>query len=524
MSDHDEDIRGLLREVAARAKPSLGAETRLLKEARRRRRMTAAAGAMAVLVLVGGLAGAATLVGDDGGIKPAPGPEETKMDRCEPPGHDLIVFVPEGATKQQAAQIGEVIRAHEIVTSAEFVTAEQAEREFRAENRDHEGALSTTEKVDQYRVDLEPGVDLRRDRERIRELANIGQGASGPALGCPPKEPEKDFARYFFEVAKGKASASGVIEVNYEDSTLCLQLTSENIMASHLLMDDPDHPRGRSIVLTFFDPNDDDEVGAQLPVNGPHCFHEEQLGFGLEPLLDQPELFAIDFHRGPNDEPGLVAELQNRPKSRDQKDGDAGWTRLSQPPIETQGYMFSNLSIRLKADDDDPGGRNAALRGRIGFDDGFPGKRMCRFSLHDSDGKVLGAAVSEFMAAGASSGIIKDTIPVKGTPAFTEIECSEKRLDDPNGLFSFRRVTVERDIGRSFMASSSFVSWEGDGDPTPQRCLISVMDSDGELLFKARSGYIAAGRVPRVVEFRFTAPKWAVDQVADATVDCRSIR
>lgn len=513
MSNHDDDLRALLREAADRAKPDARAETRLLKDARRRRRLTAAAATLAAVVMVGGLAGATTLLGDDG-ITPAPGPGETNG--CVSVGYDLAVFVPEGATDAELEELERRLHSDGRILRGEFVSAEEAERKFRASKPEHEGPLSTADSSDQYRLTIKPGLDPDAVAD---ELAEVGAGAYVPALECPPNKPKRTFARYFFEVTEGGASARGVLEVNSADPSLCLHLTSENVSASHLLVDD-------GVIFTFFDP-DDGEDGADLPFSE-QCFSGEQLDFflgELQMLIDQSERFAIGFHRGPNDEPGLVAELVPQGGGEDHQK-ESGWTPLSQPPIRTEGYVFSKLAIKVTPDDDGPTSKNAALRGRITFEDSFPGKRTCRFSLLDSDGEIVGESTSDLLAAGASSGVIKDTIPVEGKPVSADIECSAERLDDPDGFLRFRRVSVERDSGteRGFFARSRSVTWEGDGDLTPQRCTISVLESDGELLFKKRSGYVAAGEVPRVVEFRFTAPSWAVDRVADATVQCRSIR
>lgn len=303
MSDYDDDLRAALRGVADRVRPASDAEGRLLKDARRRRRTTAIAGAVAVMAMVGGLAGATTVLGDRGGIKPAP----------------------------------------------------------------------------------------------------------------VPTSPYSTYARYFFEVADGDASANGVVEVNSAEPSLCLTLAHDNIKASHLLVEDPDHPRGRSIIFTFFDPSrSEGEEGVPFSEK---CFRGDELHeleSELPRLIYEQEAFAIDFHRGPKDEPGLVAELSEEPSH--------------EPPDKSAGPL------------------------------------------------------------------------------------------------RFRDVEVYRHSGRTFRAVAGFTSWEGDGEPTTQRCTISVLDAKGDLLFKAPPQTVQAEVVTSVDTFEFRAPAWALDRVADATVECRSGR
>lgn len=119
------------------------------------------------------------------------------------------------------------------------------------------------------------------------------------------------FARYSFAAEEGDAYARGVLEVDTEEGSLCLDLTSRGIQASHLVERVPTSVGGRTrpdvnaIVVEFFDPTMDD---AQGRANGSHCFRENDIE--LEALITHPSAFAIDFHRGPNDSPGLVAELK----------------------------------------------------------------------------------------------------------------------------------------------------------------------------------------------------------------------
>ena len=132
----------------------------------------------------------------------------------------------------------------------------------------------------------------------------------------PPDGADTTSARDFFAAGSRDASAAGVLEINSEQGTLCYQATTENIKASHLLRNTGVVAGGRRfermIVVTFFD-RGDRERGKELSSGSPLCLQEEQLGElegELQVLIDHPEDFRVDFHRGPNDDPGLIAELQ----------------------------------------------------------------------------------------------------------------------------------------------------------------------------------------------------------------------
>lgn len=349
----DNDLQRQLRNLADEASPRPGSEDVVVKKARSKRRLAGGLAGLALVALIGGLAGATSLLGDRGGINPAPGPQET--DGCVSVGYDLAVFVPGGATEEEVSELGVQLRAHEAVAGVDFVTAEEAEREFRAENPDYDGPLATTEKVDQYRLDLMSGVDPRSGGPIMKELANMGgRGASAPALECPPKEPQEKFARYFFEVAKSDESATGVMEVDWEEKSICLEAdASPGIVASHLLDQRPDLPKGTQgegpdpvVVVTFFELG---ESFGSFPSEA-ICLRDQEPDI-LRELLDDHERFAIDFHRGPEDEPGLVAELV--PRDAKVRDGGKG-----------------GLEIELVAPESVAGGQQFDLLYRISDDEG----------------------------------------------------------------------------------------------------------------------------------------------------------
>ena len=511
MPEHDEDLRTIFRTVADGADLPPGAERKLLAAARRRRRITATAAALSLLLLVGGIAGASTLVGGRDGTEPTLSPAETSG--CVPVGYDLSVFVPDGASEAEILELGEALEAHDAVLRAEFVTAEEAEQEFRAANPDHEGPLSSTQRVDQYRLDLRPGIQTRDGGPLMRELANMGEGATAPALECPQEEADTTFARYFFEAAVEDISVSGVVEVNSLEGTFCLEGTlSDNIVAAHLI----DQHESDAPLITFLDPNEQPQ-GAFTPGPGANCIRTDDLDL-LQLIVDDVERFAVDFHRGPNDNPGLIAQLQRSPAPQ--------WTSLSQPPIRTGGYIFNDITMKFRSSYDDPLAGRVAVSGEIWFDSGLPGTRECRFDLYDHRGELAGGATKKMLVAAPGPAVLIDSLDVTGVPDRLDVACSEKRLDDPDGQFTFGTITLEPDPGRgdrAFRAKSRY-TWRGEGSPPPQRCTLLLLGPAGRTLLEVKGGLIAADGRPGFIEFGFELSEDMEDRLEDAEVECRPIR
>lgn len=330
MSNHDEDLRRLLREAAGRAKPNVRAEAKLLRDARRRRRLTAVAGATAVLVVVGGLAGATTLLGDRDGLKPAPGPEGAA---CKQPAYDVAVFPHDATTREELAALRDELESDDDVASIRFVSAAEAYEEFKDYYADQpelwenlpEDALPSS-----FRVKLVEGSDAKAALRRFRSLEHVDavRAASDivkarPGPECSP-ESGRTFARYFFEVTEADASASGTLSIDWDSKTVCLEVQTRNIDAARLVLQlprvFPKHVDAEAsspqVLFTFFDTNDDS--GSQLPPSGIHCFRHEQFGSresALDLLRRGTPGFALTFHRGPKDGPGLVAKLTvDRPR------------------------------------------------------------------------------------------------------------------------------------------------------------------------------------------------------------------
>ncbi len=329
MSDIDNDLQQRLKRFSEEIQPQPGRGAQIVRAARGRRRLVALGAGFMTIVLIGGVAGAASLLGDRKDLDPAPQPDETSG--CVSVGYDLAVAVPKGATNEEVSALKARLREDERVVKISFVTAEDATRTYLAENPSHEGPVPSAHAVDQFRLDLVEGLDSH-DQRLMREFAAIGSGAYAPALRCPPRKTQQKFARYFFEVHEGNTSASGTLEVDWSERELCLEVQTRNIKASHLLFMDsgtdfPEHVDGAvtspSIVFTFFEPSSE-KIDADLPPTGTHCFSGDQLeeldGELLAELVDSPERFRVDFHRGPDDEPGLVAELFAQRMSSDCED------------------------------------------------------------------------------------------------------------------------------------------------------------------------------------------------------------
>lgn len=323
MSEHDEDLRTMFRTVADGAEQRAGAEGQLLAAARRRRLITASAATLSLLLLIGGIAGASLLWQPE---KSTPAPPA--LSDCEESPYDVAVFVEDSASEEEIETLRTDLLDDGEVEGVIFFSKEDAFEEFKEHYEDQpefwenlpEDALPMS-----FRVSLVDGADTGAAARRFKRLPSVEDvrtyeqmdDSEQPTPDCAGEQ--KRFARYFFETGSRDASASGVLEVNSQDGTVCYEATTENIQASHLLRNTGVVAGGRRfermIVVTFFDPNDR-EQGSASPSGAPICFQEEQLGElegGPQVLIDHPEDFRVDFHRGPNDDPGLVAELRASP-------------------------------------------------------------------------------------------------------------------------------------------------------------------------------------------------------------------
>lgn len=227
--------------------------------------------------------------------------------------------------------------------------------------------------------------------------------------------------------------------------------------------------------------------------------------------------------------PGALERKQDAPvPPRDDRERvDRGWKDASDEPIATGGYVFSNLQVRL-APQVDPSATldRAVIRGDIGFVDGYPGKKVCTWEVVDADGDVIGSATSEFMAAGPSSGMIKDRVDVGGEPESVRVFCGDERLDDPQGHFEFGAAKIETTADgddRENLTVRAPATWIGQGDPTPQRCLVSLLDESGQVLMEEERGYTSVGRKPKNAVFRIQAARSVRQRAVDAQIECSGI-
>ncbi len=307
MSELDHDLQARLRALAeAVGQPER--EQTVIRKARIKRRLVAAATALSGVAAVAGIAGASMRWVQD--AAPAPGSEQI----CGERPYDIAVHVSAAMTRDEVRQLGERLRLDERVESVAFITRQQAQEEYLdKQSRSRQQPLPSVADTAAYRVSLRPGI--QPTHRLMREFANLGDGVSTPvAPRCPGDRatPSTTFARYFFDVAEGDASAAGILEVNWTQKSLCLEVQTRNIEASHLLIKElGERDLPERVIFTFFQPGGR-EAGEELSPTGTHCFSSEQLGDfekDFHRLFDEPERFTLDFHRGPNDEFGLTAEL-----------------------------------------------------------------------------------------------------------------------------------------------------------------------------------------------------------------------
>lgn len=204
--------------------------------------------------------------------------------------------------------------------------------------------------------------------------------------------------------------------------------------------------------------------------------------------------------------------------------GKRDWVRASEGPISTGGYVFSELRLGFAATNDTAAGPSyATLTGRIDFEDGFPGVKICTWRIWDGQDRLIGSAEHPFSALGPSTGLIKDRIDVTGVPSRVGITCSEDRLDDPSGAFSFTEIAVSRSANQGVDFDVSFIyEWEGLGVPSPQECVTTLYGPSGRRLFSTEQRF-SAGQGPARSAFGIDAPTDA-DRPESAEIECQPFR
>ena len=229
----------------------------------------------------------------------------------------------------------------------------------------------------------------------------------------------------------------------------------------------------------------------------------------------------------------LTADGSDRPPasgaSRDsQNEGTSGgsdWIPAADGAITTGGYVFSELEMQVSPKVDTiPIMRRLALRGRLGFVDGYPGKQTCTWEVFDDAGGLLGSATNTFMAAGPRRGMIKDRIDFDGDePAYVDIRCDGKRLDDPRGEMRISDIGFKQDYdsktGPGGVQVMFTYRWEGEGDPVPLTCRVQVFGPEGRSLIRTSRGLIASGPGPGRGSFSIREIEMEQDPTS-ATIDC----
>lgn len=192
----------------------------------RKRRFTgmAAVATLAIVALIGSLAGAGTLLGDRAGMDAAPAPQDKS--ECVPAGYDLVVFVPRGATETEVTELGDRLEADSRVAAAEFVKGHRT-------GGKGDAASLPPHTEDRYGVNLEAGVDP--DPRLLKELDLLGAGAYFPSQQCP----EERSARCGFPTVRptylpwlGKGERPGAPIRSYDEEIDRAQLSWQRDSAS----------------------------------------------------------------------------------------------------------------------------------------------------------------------------------------------------------------------------------------------------------------------------------------------------
>lgn len=341
MSDIDKDLQRRLKGFAEQISPEPGRTQAVVRKARAKRRLVAVSAGLAMLVAVGGLAGAATLLGGRDGIKPTPGPDPIG---CADPTYDVAVFLEDATTQEELAALRDELESDDGVASIRFVTAAEAYEEFKEYYADQpefwenlpEDALPSS-----LRVILVDGADAKDALRRFRSLEHVDAAREAseiakdrPDAACSP-ESDRFFVRYFFEGVKGDMSASGTAEINAKDGTICLEARlSNNIVSAYLIDRQQSDAERLAFVVDLPSRPDPSEDPAEVPRQpSSYCTSRANRDL-LHLIINEPDRFGINFRRGPDDRPGLVVKFVLQGKVLDD---DADSADVLQDTIEAQG-------------------------------------------------------------------------------------------------------------------------------------------------------------------------------------------
>lgn len=141
---------------------------------------------------------------------------------------------------------------------------------------------------------------------------------------------------------------------------------------------------------------------------------------------------------------------------------------------------------------------------------GFPGTRLCEWTVYGPQGEPIGRATSTLTSMESNEDEIYKQMYVEAGRKIggSRVVCEPERLDDPSGRFEFSQIATR--APSSNLASDMDVmfthAWHGDGMPTPQRCEIGIFDESGTLLFTSLRNFHSVGADSMSSNFSIEAP------------------
>lgn len=167
------------------------------------------------------------------------------------------------------------------------------------------------------------------------------------------------------------------------------------------------------------------------------------------------------------------------------------------------GYVISNPRvIPVEGKPDLPGQpRDVTVAYNVEWSsDEYPGLRTCTFIASDAGGDPVAERTVELFDLSRGQSPVQmevDLIDPNSRPRSVRVECAPGRADDPEGVWNFTDVMVERDPNREESDLKSFrlnyqATWDGAGHPSANSCTLMVTAPDGEELFTWPFDYVDA--------------------------------
>lgn len=151
---------------------------------------------------------------------------------------------------------------------------------------------------------------------------------------------------------------------------------------------------------------------------------------------------------------------------------------------EDPRYVFANIRVAPAMDPrtGEPDGSHAVLTYDYAWSGNvYPGTRSCLWTIFDTEGQPVGSRRDLISAHAKSAQGLESLVDVAGDPHRAEVECESRRYDDPQGRFSVSESRPVRHPAGGWAVSLD-ATWQGEGVPSAQRCLVDLRDSQGRVV------------------------------------------